>query len=212
MRNLRKLFFDIETEPNEAALEFLPAPQAPKNYKDPEKIKAYVAGNREEQVKKAALSIDLGKITAIGMQMGVEGQIVGRLVTEKYTETDLLETFWRCMRICRGETVGYNTLGFDLPFVMRRSWELGVRVTVFPDMRRYSNYPTTDLMQILAGWDRDKIKSLKFIAARYGLDNPLPDLDGSQYADMDEETRLVYVKNDVYLVNQLYTKMTGYYI
>ena len=209
---LKKLFFDIETEPNEEALPFLPVPSAPSNYKDPEKIKAYVDEKTKEQVDKMALSIDLGKITAIGMKMGVDGQIVGRLVTEKYTETDLLKSFWRCMRICNGDCVGYNILGFDLPFIMRRSWALGVPVTVFPDMRRYSNFPTTDLMQILAGWDRDKIKSLKFICARYGIDNPLPELEGSQYAGMDDETKLSYVKNDVYLTFQLYQKMTGYYI
>jgi len=211
MKQHHNVYLDIETYGGQQEPTFHDI-SAPSNYKDPDKIAAWINDKLAEQVSRAALNIDLGVISAIGMRMGEAGRTISRLVTDQYTERHLLRSFWRCMEKCHGETVGYNTLGFDLPFIMRRSWELEVRVPIFPDMRRYNNFPTTDLMQILAGWDREKVKGLKFICARYGIPNALPDLDGSMYANMDEEIRLAYVKNDVNLVVNLYKRMKGYYL
>jgi hypothetical protein len=64
-------------------------------------------------------------------------------------------------------------------------------------------------MMVLYNWSG--YKSLKFVAERYGLDNPLPELEGSQVENMDAETLKLYVENDVSLVYQLYQKMNGIY-
>ena len=59
------LFFDIETEVNSDAVEFIQVPSAPSNYKDQEKIAAYIAEKQAEALKTAALDPDYGKIIAI---------------------------------------------------------------------------------------------------------------------------------------------------
>ena len=107
------------------------------------------------------------------------------------------------------QSCGYNIIGFDLPYLMRRSFALGIKPPMVPDLRRYQTHPTLDLMMVLYNWQN--FKGLKFVAQRYGLINPLPDLDGSQVKDMDPDTLRAYVENDVNLVYQLYKRMQGVY-
>jgi len=45
------LFFDIETEVNPDAVNFIQVPNAPSNYKDADKIAAYVAEKQAESLK-----------------------------------------------------------------------------------------------------------------------------------------------------------------
>lgn len=206
------LFLDIETEANPAALECLQAPQPPKNYKDPDKIAKYIEDKQKEQVAKAALDQDYGMITAAAVRLSVDSTTKGWLVNERRTEADLLRTIWSCIEWAGGYICGYNVIGFDLPYIIRRSFERGVNAPMVIDLNRYQVRPITDLMLAFAHWDIKKVKSLKFICQRYGIENPLPDLDGSQYAEMPPEIRLLYVKNDVDMTVALYRRMVGYYI
>jgi hypothetical protein len=109
----------------------------------------------------------------------------------------------------KGQSCGYNIIGFDLPYIMRRSFDLGIKPTIIPNLAKYRSLPTLDLMMVLYNWSG--FKGLKFVAQRYGLHNPLPDLDGSQVKNMDSATLKAYVENDVNLVYQLFKKMKGIY-
>ena len=60
------LFFDIETQTNKKALEFMPDPTPPKNYKKQESIDRYIEEEKAKQISRAALDSDYGKIVAIG--------------------------------------------------------------------------------------------------------------------------------------------------
>ena len=205
------LFFDIETEANPEALDFMPEPTAPGNYKDPEKIAAYIAEKKAEQASSAALDADYGKIIAVSMQVGIDADpevfLTGDPLCE--TEADILRHFWNAFQICQGRSCGYNIIGFDLPYLLRRSFDLGIQVPVFPVLAKYRTEPTIDLMGILYNWGT--AKGLKWICKRYGIKNDLPDLDGSQVASMDRETLRAYAKNDVKLVVELYKRMRGVY-
>jgi 3'-5' exonuclease len=205
------LFFDIETQASADALQWMPDPQAPSNYKDEAKIAAYVAEKRQEQIDKAALDADFGEIVAIGVKQGDNNLPLSFLASDfgKMGEHALIDTFWQMYRNHNGKCCGYNIIGFDLPYLMRRSFALGIKPPMIPDLRRYQTRPTLDLMGVLYNWQN--FKGLKFVAQRYGLDNPLPDLDGSQVATMDAETLQAYVENDVNLVYQLYKRMEGVY-
>jgi hypothetical protein len=203
------LFFDIETQANESALKYIEEPSAPSNWKDPVKIAAYVEEKRQEQIEKAALDADYGEIIAIGVkeeQDDIHSVLVGKDVKH---EIDLLLWFWTKYAGHEGQSCGYNIIGFDLPYLMRRSFDLGICPALIPELRKYQTYPTLDLMMVLYNWQG--YKGLKFVAERYGLDNPLPDLDGSQVATTDPETLRAYVENDVNLVYQLYKRMKGIY-
>jgi hypothetical protein len=202
------LFFDIETESNPDAIQYLEEPTAPSNWKDPDKIQSYVEEKKAEQVDRMALDADYGKIVAIGVKVD-DSVIASHMATDGHDEKDIIKIFWNFYASANGQSCGYNIIGFDLPYLMRRSFALGVKPSLIPNLAKYRTAPTLDLMMVLYNWSG--FKGLKWVAQRYGLDNPLPDLDGSQVKDMDSDTLRAYVENDVYLVYQLYERMKGIY-
>lgn len=206
------LFFDIETVVNPDALPFIPDPTAPGNYKDVEKIAQYVADKKAEQVEQAPLDSDLGRIVAVALQCGLENATQTQLVgdTETPNEVEILKWFWLSFAQMEGRACGYNILGFDLPYLLRRSFDLRVPVPFQPRLGKYQIEPVTDLMGILYNWGT--ARGLKWVCKRYGIENPLPDLDGSQVATMDRDTLRKYAANDVYLAIELYKRMCGVYL
>jgi len=205
------LFFDIETTANPDAIELLPEPSAPANYKDADKITQYVSEKKAEQIAQAPLDADLGKVIAIAMQFGVENQVEVSLAGDPETrsETELIKWFWSAYARADGRSCGYNIIGFDLPYLLRRSFELGITVPIFPRLAKFQIEPTIDLMGILYNWGTPR--GLKWVCKRYGIENPLPELNGSQVSEMDRETLRKYAGNDVYLAVELYKRMCGVY-
>jgi hypothetical protein len=201
------LFFDIETEANKEALKYLEEPSAPSNWKDPVKIAAYVEEKRQEQIDRAALDADFGRVVAIGMK--IDELPVQSFSIHNNTESDLIGYFWDLYYKERGQSCGYNIIGFDLPYLMRRSFDLGIKSSITPNLAKYRTLPTLDLMMVLYNWSG--FRGLKFVADRYGIPNPLPDIDGSQVADMDADTLHAYVQNDVTMTYLLYKRMQGIY-
>lgn len=206
------LFFDIETAAHPDAVAFMPEPTAPANYKDADKIAQYIAEKKAEQTAQAALDADYGKIISISLQGGLSDPVRVRLLGDEnaQTEKDLIRWFWHAYHMAGGCSCGYNIIGFDLPYLMRRSFDLGICVPVQPHLAKYQTYPTIDLMGILYNWG--SAKGLKWVCKRYGIPNALPDLDGSQVNTMDRETLRAYSGNDVTLVVELYKRMRGIYL
>lgn len=201
------LFFDIETEANPEGVAFMPEPSAPSNYKDAEKIAQYIAEKKAEQVAQAALDADYGKIIAISGSLGDEKFTL--LAGEDGDERYIVSSFWNVFYMATGKSCGYNIIGFDLPYLQRRSMDMGIIVQQKPVMAKYRTEPTLDLMGVLYNWG--PAKGLKFVCKRYGIENPLPELDGSQVANMDKETLRKYSANDVELTIKLYRRMLGVY-
>ena len=210
------ILFDIETRGNQEALQFLPEVQAPGNYKDPEKIEEYIARKHEEQINNAALDPDLGKIVAIGWMDVSKGlnnkeNNIHSMLADAIDggEWQLINRFWEIYESHIGYACGYNILNFDLPYLVRRSFALDIKLPIYPIMARYRTQPVLDLMQVLYNWGAPK--SLKWVAERYGFDVPMPGVDGSMVADMDEDTLRKYVESDIVVTYQLYKKMEGIY-
>jgi uncharacterized protein YprB with RNaseH-like and TPR domain len=206
------LFFDIETTANPNAIALLPEPTAPANYKDADKIAQYVTEKKSEQIAQAPLDADLGKVIAISLQSGMESQVEVHLIGDPETksESDLIRWFWTAFAKADARSCGYNIIGFDLPYLLRGSFDLGIQVPIQPQLSKFRTEPTTDLMAILYNWG--PAKGLKWVCKRYGIENRLPELDGSQVANMDPETLRKYAGNDVYLVVELYKRMCGVYL
>jgi hypothetical protein len=234
-----RLFFDIETRADLAALAHLPEPEAPGNYKDPAKIAAYIAEKRAAQIAQAALDPDTGFVSSVAYRLGENDQTrVHILVPESgdidyaretedlachlgvYLHDDeqeraqleraLLESFWAAFAEADGDCCGYNILGFDLPFLLRRSMALKVKPPmVLPRMTKYQTDPVRDLYGLLYNWQPGK--GLKAVAKLLRLPNALPDLDGGDVATMDWRMEAAYVANDVALVVALHQRMEGYY-
>lgn len=234
-----RLFFDIETRASPAALARLPEPEAPANYKDPAKIAAYVAEKKAQIAAQAALDPDTGFVSSLAFSFG-EGadthvhilvphpgdaecareadDLNGHLAVYLYgdeperdqMERALLEAFWAAFTEADGYCCGYHLIGFDLPFLLRRSMTLNVKSPiVLPRLSKYQTDPVRDLYGLLYNWQPGK--GLKAVAKLYGLPNPLPDLNGGDVAALDWKTEAAYVANDVALVMALYQRMDGYY-
>lgn len=225
-----RLYFDIETLANPESCALAPEPivTAPANYKDPEKIKEYVeretASRKAELVEKAALDPDYGKILSIGMSLGgnvtvflnqclydVESyQKNGEVLPANVMyEESIIRLFWKTFSDCNGCCVGYNILGFDLPYIMRRSMALGVVPPVVPNLAKFRTEPITDLYAILYNWAPGK--GLKQVCRLYNIPNDCPGSDGSMVKDMDPEKLMAYQVSDVKMVMALYERMNGVY-
>jgi len=149
---------------------------------------------------------ELGDLAAAGGSADNPGTL---LVLSEY---DAIQTFWGKLAICNGACVGYNILGFDLPFLQRRSMDLGVQPGISPAVSKYRTEPVTDLMGILFNWSwGENIKKLKWLAKRYGIDIPAGEDDGSMVKDMTDEDLIKYGLSDLHVTVELYKKMHGIY-
>lgn len=205
-----RVFFDIETTGDMDAVALLPEPTAPTNYKDEQKIAEYVVKKRAKQVEKAALDPDTGNVVAVSY--GVQDSVIETFTRFKYGEQVMITAMWNALKATKGAGVGYNILRFDLPFLLRRSMALGIKpkFEFKLDLRRYQVEPMTDLMQILAGWDTDKVRSLKWFATRYDIPRTT-EFDGSMVDDLNEEELEEYVADDVRTTMGLFNMMNGVY-
>jgi 3'-5' exonuclease len=208
---MNRLFFDIETRANPEALLLLQEPKAPGNLKDPEKIRIAIEEKKKDLIDMAALDPDYGRIVSIGYTTDIDQPIITLLEGSDLVEEDLIYTFWNVLAECTGFCVGYNIIGFDLPFLLRRSMALEINIPFLPNILRYRTEPVTDLMMILYGWGSEKYKSLKQVVKLYGIKNDYPDMEGSQVKDMTPEELKVYQENDVKLIVELYKRMNGIY-
>lgn len=143
------IIYDIETQPNPKFYEPMLSEEprfdsdsvAVGNLKDVEKIKKKIidAGIAHEkkmiewrlkQKKTCCLDPDFGQVTAIGILYVETGEktIIG--VENGQSEMKVLELFWNIVETTRSkgnQAFGWNTDGFDLPFLFGRSRLLGVQ-------------------------------------------------------------------------------------
>lgn len=230
-RKLTRMFVDIETTANPENCALMPDPkiEAPANYKDPEKIAAYITEKTEQAradaLAKAALDPDYGKILSIGFSTGegvtilVNGMVLsaefntetGQFDETRMTETAMLEIFWHELANCNGYCVGYNILAFDIPYLMRRSMALGVKLPFIPNLAKFKTDPITDLMAILFNWGADRYKGLKTIAKLYKLPVLAEGVDGSMVSTLSQSDLMRYQESDILLTIELYNRMNGVY-
>lgn len=194
------IVFDIETGPlARAEIEPLcPEFEAPSNYANPDKIAAYVEAKREEWFSRAALSALTGRVLAIGYQAG-DG--FGCFATGD--EGEDIAGFWDLMTdngAITNRIVGFNILGFDIPFLVRRSWKLGIPVPYSLFRGRWANEALIDLMDVWKCGCRDQSVSLRALARFLGVGDKTG--QGKDFADLlerDREAALAYLENDVRL-------------
>lgn len=158
--------------------------------------------NREKQVEKAALSPLTGEIVAIGY-----GDGSGRRVIHGASECDILHEFWTHYRRAivptnSGKLAGWFIGGFDLPFIVQRSWKLEVPVPNGVIVSgRYWNGAFIDLMDVFRLGVRDNF-GLDDVAKFFGFAGK--NGEGKEFADKwrsgDEESRreaVAYLTNDI---------------
>jgi len=190
---------DIETvpAPEEEALGFAPEFEADKRLKDPEKIAEDLARKRTEWLQDCALRAQTGKVAGIGF-LGASGAIHAQV---GHPEGDLLYWFWNEL-LNSDPAEHYVTFfgnGFDLPFLIRRSWKLGIG---FPewvmDDRGFISKRFVDLAKTWAcGVYQDRI-SLKHLALHLGVGVKDSENSAKFYA-LSQEEKEAHLRNDLIL-------------
>ena len=206
--NLAPIYFDIETEalPEEELKHDLPFFEAPKTYKDPEKIAAYIEKKRLEYVEKAALSPLTGRVLAVGVASDKDGQ-GGFEGDEDY----LLGEFWKYFRHNNeAQWIGHNTHNFDWPFLIKRSWKLGVPVpSGIRDGKWYKkNLRDTMEMFCSGGSYGDRI-SLDRLARYFGCGSK-GGQSGAHFAETyhnDKPAAIAYLYNDLAMTQAVFERM-----
>ena len=222
------IIFDIETGP-------LSEPEIRQNIPpfDREAVKvgnrkaetaiAYIdeqeAKHEAKHFEKAALSPITGRVLAIGCLSVESGNVKIAGNNDATTEAMILNGFWGLHAKCSSEMtslVGFNCNGFDLPFLIRRSWLLGVDVPTLligDGIRETGVY--IDLMQIWQLGNRqefislDRLGKLLSVGGKLESDNGEP-INGADFHIMwreDRKTAIKYLTRDLQLTAAIAAKL-----
>lgn len=205
------IILDIETcaLPESELLPFMPEFEAPANFKDPEKIKVAIEAKKKAWLEDAALDPMTGRVLCIGVM--VDGQFV--LMGERAAEATILHEFWSAIRnedFDIHPIIGFNICLFDLPFLIRRSWKLGVEVPMLGlrDRRYWKQDRVYDLREVWQLSDRQAPGSLDTIAKHLGVGAKMG--NGKDFAalwESDRQKATAYLRNDLELCSLIAKKL-----
>lgn len=206
----KSIVFDIETEalPEAELKQFMPEFEAPGNIKDPEKIKNAIAEKRKAWIENAALDAMTGRVLAIGLW--IPDSFV--LISEPATESEIVYEFWDSIQGAPGvlhHLIGFNCCLFDLPFLIKRSWRLGVPVPLGIRRGRYWGDNITDLRDVWQMGDRQAHGSLDTISRHLAVGQKSG--NGKEFAALwhsDRAKAEEYLKNDLALTAAIARKLS----
>ena len=210
------LCFDVETAPlseDEVLAQFEAELVKVGNLKDPAKIKEKRDTAKLDFLEDAALHATTGRILCIGLLDVRKDEF--QIIEDPHGEGEIapLCQFWTTMRGWEtdglvSKFIGFNILGFDLPFIIRRSWHHGIPVPTWVWDGRYFNRRFIDLMlQWQIGNRQDSI-SLDKLARFVGLGGKSH--SGKEFAGLyasDHDAAIDYCKNDLQLCADIAQRM-----
>ncbi len=156
---------------------------------------------------RAALSPLTGRVLAIGYFNPQKDKAAINGDGTPAGEVQLLTNFWRKYNECRAANrrlIGFNILGFDVPFLVRRSWLLGVDVpeTLFDPSGRYLDRLFVDLLARWKCGNNGESVKLDTLARYFGVGAKPDGVSGADFAqlwDTDREKAIEYLVNDLKL-------------
>lgn len=215
------IFFDIETESltAEELLARQPKFGARANIKDPEKIEADIEAKKKSWADKAALDPYSGRVIAIGHVKDDADIICDHFNGVSKMEREIIDDFWEMYRDNPNHMLcGFNILNFDIPFLVRRSFALGVPVP--RDVNGVFNFASTNsrrmgprFLDLMDFWrlgnfqDRISLSNLAIHCGFQPKEGSGKDFAGLLRSDIKEAYR--YLKNDVMLVRSIYNRVLG---
>ena len=198
--------FDIETGPRSRAelAECVPTFEAPSNWKDSEKIRAYVAEKEAEWFQSAALSALTGRVLAIGYLDAVTDEL-GYFASGD--EAADLAAFWQLVAptgYLNSDLIGFSSNRFDLPFLIKRSWKHRITPPYWLRQCRYWNDLVVDLREVWQLGDSRAHGSLGAISRHLGLGDKAG--SGAEFSllwNTDRQAAIDYCLRDVQLTQQV---------
>lgn len=214
---------DIETIPNQTLPEgvkpeFDPDSVKVGNIKDSTKIQEKVDAARKEfdeaLDKKMSLDPDLCWVVCFGFKSPNDEWIYG------HDQPCLVSDAWDVIKknyLNHIPLVTYNGISFDLPVLLHQAMRLTIPVSaqMYADLvKKYDNPYHYDLMQILAGWDRTKWKSLDFYLKLFEIGEKTG--EGSEIYECwkagEYEKIKEHCKNDVRMTGKLFERLANWII
>ena len=169
MSQIDGIVFDIETGPmpEEILTRQMPRFSAPANWKDEDKIAAKIKEQEENYIKKAAMSAQTGQVLAIGL---ANGKKVDVWDVNQYSEREIIGAFWDAISEAgpAKRWIGFNIKGFDLPFLIRRSFFYGITPSATPRLGRFWDERFIDLLEQWQCGNREQTISLSALSVFLG--------------------------------------------
>lgn len=205
---IKILGFDCETVADKSVISILPEIKAPSNYKDADKISAYITEKEKERNSELALDPTTCQIVCISARDFVNQ------VTYTYCndEKTILANFWQ-LAMNYTAFCSFNGKSFDVPVLMFRSMILGV-IPGQIDTNPYAINNHYDLRAIFTGRNKFQKGSLDFLCKRLGC--PIEGFGSGGdvqvwYDSGDRESIVKHCQNDVLQTEWLYNRFKGYY-
>ena len=181
----------------------------------------------EKQIDKAALNPLTARVCAIGYVHPFATMENGDRNLWDYMEIDgltavgnhdleekaILQRFWSKFTkttFTFGHCIGHNIEEFDLPFLMKRSWILGVAVSPVVKNGRYYHRSVVDTMKVWCNYGFNEMIKLDALAKILGVGEK-PDYDAKKFAQDylhdDRDTAEFYLKNDLSVTLACYERL-----
>ena len=171
-------------------------------------------------VENAALSPITGKVLVIGYHSTEKGITIvddGQNDHGGNPEANILVAFWKKYERCRVDgrkMVGHNINGFDIPFLVRRSWMLDIPVpaTVFDKGKWIDNTTLVDTMALWGCGNRENIK-LDLLARAFGVGAKTEGINGGDFwklfqgGEVERAKAIEYAANDVVITAKVAQRM-----
>lgn len=210
------IYLDIETAASQDSRVreyYTKSIEAPSNYKDTDKIEAYIASKSEEAAAKSSLD-GLGHIICIGVAIDDE-PVIDFHCDSVIQEKSLLNRFYAFLDLKLGGNfkpktfIGHNIVGFDLPILKKRSMVLGVKP---PSLIPFDAKPwDSSVFDSMTRWDVRNFVSQEKLCMAFGIEGK-QGMDGSMvnqaFLDGKIEEIAAYCRNDVEVVRNIYKRMT----
>ena len=176
-----------------------------------EKYEAAKIDYEKKVVENAALDARHGRILAIGFQN--EESFWCESGGDENNEAKILREFWSSFDVAlvtKAKVVGHNIFGFDLPFIIQRSWINGIVPSpgVLDKGKWWSDVLVDTMARWQAGNHRSQFCSLDSLARvlRVGAKNG----DGKYFHQMWAEDRtkaIEYLRNDLDMTYRVALKL-----
>lgn len=212
---MTKLTIDLETIPCQwpnAMEEVKRTLKAPANYSKPETIDKWIEENAEKAYLKTSFDGGLGQIVVIGYAIDDEpAQTFQVSDLSLGSEKKLLEDFYSLYAdVGPGSLIiGHNHIGFDLPFLLKRSIIQSVTPTNF--FPRNPKWNGNEIYDTMIGWSGKDLVSMNTLCKLLGIEGK-GDIDGSMVWPMVQEGRISevaeYCKCDVERTREIFKRLT----
>ena len=166
----------------------------------------------EELYQRSSFDGTFSRIVCIGMlifsdSMGPQGNVAWYGANEK----ELLRRFWARIGDLRPTLfITHNGLGFDIPFIKKRSIIHQVKPSMEINLARFRTEPVYDTMAIWSNWDTRGWVKLDVLARALNVETKSG--SGAQVAEMwaagQGEAVAEYCLHDTYVTYACYQRMT----